>query len=329
MKYRCQLLFVWCCLAALLAGCSPPGKDAPARDAAAAATPEPESRVQHGTNGEVFLSLDAATQKIMGLQTTSLADAQLSPEIKGYGHVLDPSPLVMLVTDLTTAEAQSAASAAELKRVKTLAAQDNASQRALQSAEAAAVRDLALSASARARLISGWGAIAQRDDLPAFVQSLASLDKALVQIDVPADESTNMPAGARIVTLAQSGNPIPAKFLGPTTLVDPQMQGRGFLFLVSSNASRLLPGAAVTGFLELPGEPQTGVAVPRDAVVRLNGMTWIYVQRGDDRFQREKVELGRPVDNGWFVSKGLRAGDLVVTTGAQELLSEELKGSGD
>jgi hypothetical protein len=38
--------------------------------------------------------------------------------------------------------------------------------------------------------------------------------------------------------------------------------------------------------------------------------------------------LDSPLPNGWFVTKGLKAQDKVVTVGGQELLSEELKGQG-
>jgi hypothetical protein len=264
----------------------------------------------------------------MGLETAPLAAAQLSPEIKGYGRVLDPSPLASLVADLTTATAQSDASQAEMNRLKALAAQSNASARALQSAEAAATRDQAQVSATRLRLLSGWGAaIAQRQDLPAFVQSLSALDIALVEIDVPAGDSvTATPTGARLLTLAYGATPITAQVLGPATASDPQMQGRGFLLLVTPNPARLVPGTAVEGFLSLPGEMQSGVCLPAESIVRYKDAAWVYVETGDNTFRRTEVSLGRPLDNGWFVREGLKPQIKVVTVGAQQLLSEELKG---
>ncbi len=223
-------------LAALLPGCSKqtpqPAPAAPTENKA-----EPESRVKHGTNGDVVITLDAATQKIMGLQTAPLAPAQLSPQVKGYGRVLDVSPLASMVAELATAQAASAASQAELQRLKILAAQNNASERALQAARAAAVRDQAQAESARLKLLANWGsAIAAQQDLPAFVQSLGSLASALVEIDLPAGESLKgPPTGARLILLAAESKPVEAQLLGPAPAVDPQLQGRGFLFLVTSN----------------------------------------------------------------------------------------------
>jgi len=66
--------------------------------------------------------------------------------------------------------------------------------------------------------------------------------------------------------------------------------------------------------------------VPREAVIRFNGTTWVYVQTADNTFQRTEAALDRPLEDGWFVREGLKPQDKVVTVGAQQLLSEELKG---
>jgi hypothetical protein len=312
----------------LAVGCS---KETAEKPASASPEKKEESRVTRGTNGETIIKLNAETQKLMGLQTAVLAAAELSPEIKGFGRVLDTAPLASLVADLMSASAASQASQAELERLKTLASQNNASARALQAAEAAAVRDGAQTESARLKLVAGWGsAIAARQDLAAFVHSLSSLESALVQVNVSPDQSLNQePAGARIVTLSPEAKPVEAQFISHAPSVDPQVQGHGFLFLISPNPSRLAPGAAVTGFLEAPGEKQAGVAVPRNAIVRFNGTAWVYVQTGDETFERTEAQLERPLQDAWFVRGAMKPETKVVTTGAQQMLSEELKGEAE
>ena len=309
----------------LLAG-EPTATNAPAEKKA-----EAESRVRHGPNGEIILTLDVATQKRMGLQTAALEPAHLSPELKAYGRVLDFSPLAALTAELTAAQAAGAASRAEFNRLKTLAGQNNASERALQAAEAAAVRDQAQAESARLRLLAGWGsAVAQRPDLPALVQALGSQTSALVELNVPAGQPVAvLPTGARLFTLADQDKPIAAQFLGPAPSVDPQMQGRGFLLLIRTNSPQLAPGAALTGYLALPGEARAGVALPRPAIVRFNTASWIYLQTAEDTFQRTEVKLECPLDGQWFVAEGLKPQQKVVTVGAQQLLSEELKGQAE
>ena len=290
---------------------------------------EAESRVKRGPNGEILLTLDADTQKLMGLQTAEIAPTQLSPELKAYGRVVEPTALAALAADVQTAEAASKASEAELDRLKLLASQSNASARALQAGEATAAHDRAQLQSARLRFTATWGnAIAGRDNLEAFVQNLGSRSNALVELDLPAGQAVReMPTGARLFTLADTTNPVPALFLSAAPMVDPQLQGRGFLFLVTSNASGFLPGAAITGYIQLPGEPLTGVALPQTAVVQYNGENWCYLQTDATTFQRVEAALDTALAGGnWFVKQGLKPRSKVVTVGASQMLSEELKG---
>ncbi len=313
----------------LLAGCSPKGKE-PAAAQQPDKKPEAEPRVKHGTNDEVIITLDEATQKTMGLQTAPLEKAQLPAAMKAYGHVLDPWPLATLVAELITAQAAAAASDSELKRLQALAAQDNASQRTLQTAQAAATRDKVQVDSIRLHLVTTWGSnIAGRSDLAEFVQSLSSLSSALAQLNLSAGESLPaQPVGARVLTLADTARPIEAQVLGPAPTTDPQMQNRGFLVFVAANSARLAPGEAISGFLNFPGEPQVGVAVPLSAVVQFNGERWVYVQAGSDEFRRTELKKETPLENASFVREGLSPGDKIVIVGAQQLLSEELKGQG-
>lgn len=314
-------------LSALIVGCAQK-KEEPAKEGAAEKAPEAESHVKRGTNGDVIVTVEAKLQPAMGLKVEPLKEAQSSPELKGYGHVLDPSSLASAVAELVTAEAAGQASQAELTRLKTLAAQNNASERSLQTAQAAAVHDAAQIQSIRLRLLAGWGSsISQRSDLPEFVQSLGALATAIVEVELPAGEGTAAaPKGARLFALGNETNSAPAQLIGPAPSVDPQMQGRGYLLLVSPNPLRLAPGAAVTALLSLPGEPRRGVLLPRDAVVWFNGASWVYLQVSDESFERTEVKLDSPLDDGWFVAAGLKPENKVVTVGSQQLLSEEVKG---
>jgi hypothetical protein len=324
-----RLLVVVAVAALLPASCTKSDQKAEA-PAATEKKGEAAPRIKHGTSGEVIVTLDAATQKVMGLQTGELQAAKLSPEIKAYGRVLDVTPLVALVAELTTARTAAEASQAELNRLKTLSAQNNASERALQSAQATAANNAAQAESARLRLLTTWGrAIAERNDLAAFVQSVGSLKGVLVQLDLPAGQAPDAePAGARVFSLGDETKSMQGRFLGAAAAVDPQMQGRGFLFLVESNSLGLAANATLTGFITLPGEPRVGVHVPRAALVRFNGAAWAYVQTGEDTFQRAQVPLDYPLSEGWFVSGGLKPQDKLVIVGAQQLLSEEFKSQG-
>jgi hypothetical protein len=314
-------------LVVLLAGCSKTSKDAPA--AAAPAEEEAGPKVSRDPNGQVIITISDEAQGELGLVVKKPEVFQMSPEVKAYGRILDPAPLAALLNELAAARAAYAASSNELARLKTLEGQGNASARAVQAAEAAAQRDQLAVQSATDRLSLTWGKVLpEQSDLPAFIQSVTSLETMLVRVDVPMGETLPAPPiGARLGTL--SADSIEAKFLGPAPNVDPQMQGRGFLFLVTPNKPRLAPGEAVTAYLKLPGEPVTGVIIPREAVVRAEGAAWVYrLNPGGEAFARIEIPLEHPTQAGWFVTKGVTANDYVVVSGAQQLLSLEFKGQG-
>src|SRR5579872_1021808 len=105
---------------ALVAGCSKENGKKEQGEATSAKAPEAESRVKHGTNGEVIVTVETKLQPAIGLQVTPLEATQLSPEMKAFGHVLDPSPLASMAADLVSAQAAGQASEAELKRLQTL-----------------------------------------------------------------------------------------------------------------------------------------------------------------------------------------------------------------
>jgi hypothetical protein len=287
-----------------------------------------EPHIKTDTNGNVTIKVDAETQKRIALKAEPVTATNLPPEVKGFGRVLDPAPLAGLINELATAQAAFTVSSKELERLKTLKEQGNTSDRALQAAEAIAARDRLLVQSAKDRLELSWGKIIEgQNDLPAFVQSLTSLETALVRVDLPAGQALkSLPATARIINL--SGSSVVAQFVSLATGVDPQTQGQGFIFAVKPNDARLQPGAAVTGYLKIPGELLTGIFIPRDAVVRTEGQGWVYVQSGEEAFTREEIVLNHPVDGGWFLTNGIAASDRVVVAGGQTLLSEELKPSG-
>jgi hypothetical protein len=160
-----------------------------------------------------------------------------------------------------------------------------------------------------------------------FVRALTLRQAVLVRVDLPGGVVLAAPpAGARVASL--SGKTAQAEFLSQAADVDPQIQGQGFVLSIQPNAIPLAPGQAVTVWLQLPGDPLTGVIIPREAVLRLEGAGWVYVMnkdKGGEAFTRRKIALDRPTEGGWFVTGSIKVEDYIVVTGAQTLLSEELK----
>jgi hypothetical protein len=303
------------------AGSAAPPADKPAADEDAGAT-----GVSHDDQGNTVVNMDDDTQGDAGIVVGNPIAGQWSPEVKGYGRVLDPAPLVALVNELASAQTAAAASSLELTRQKTLSGQNNTSARALQAAVAAAEHDQLAVQSVKNSIRLGWGAaVAGRDDLAALTESLVALQAAIVRVDLPGGEILPAaPTQARLVTMSEKSAVV--GFLSPAVAVDPQMQGQGYFFFVQTNSLSLTPGQALTAFLQMPGEPLDGIIIPRDAVVRAEGAGWVYViNKGGESFTRCKIPLDRATGDGWFVAGDIKPGDYLVVTGAQTLRSEELK----
>jgi len=254
--------------------------------------------------------------------------------------------------ELESAEAALAASAAALDRARKLNADNrNMSDRQLQEAEARFRTDQARAAAANASvraLESGLAPGAAAVPLAAeqggevveilarpgeSVESgqplirLAHFDYLLAHVTLPPGESAIQPPDrAKLVALGHEDRPLTAQLLARGAAVDPNAPGQPFVYRVATSGLHLRPGMPVAAFFPLPGERLAGVVAPLEAIIRQDGYAWVYTASGERRFERHRVRLLRRVEGGWVVS-GVPPQSKVVVSGAQVLLSEELKGS--
>lgn len=116
-----------------------------------------------------------------------------------FGNVIDPSPLITLDGDLTTAEAVLTASKAENDRTAALAVTNDASR---QSAEAAEARFLADKIRVDGIIRNAqlqWGGLFTRDAAKrsTFINGLVSGSESLIRVDVmPGDALAEIPGSA-------------------------------------------------------------------------------------------------------------------------------------
>lgn len=87
-------------------------------------------------------------------------------------------------------------------------------------------------------------------------------------------------------------------------------------------------GTRTSANVPTSSQVNVGLLIPEQAVVWYGGQTWAYVRTAPDRFTRRYVPPAGEGDQGFKVTSEFHAGDLVVTQGAQLLLSEELKPQG-
>jgi len=285
--------------------------------------------LSHSPSGNVIVTLSREQQTNIGIRTEVLAPITRSREVTAYGVVLDPAPLAALDAQLAAARAALDASRAEYARAKLLHSEkQNVSLKDFQTAQAKFQSDQAQFNLLRQRLADEWGGViaamapAERAEL---VDASIRRTTALIRVSVPAGESlASLPARAETTVLGYT-RPLAAQSIWYAPAVDPNLQGQGFILRVEAQGLPLRPGAAITARLESSAAAERGVVVPSAAVVRTGDSAWAYVQTAPTKFERRAIPTGDSVAAGWFVNAGFAAGDRVVVTGAQALLSEEFK----
>jgi multidrug efflux system membrane fusion protein len=287
------------------------------------------AQVSHDAAGNTYISLRPATQKEIGLTTEALKLVARPIEVEAYGFVLDPAPLSRLDSDLISAQAALDASAAQYRRSRQLyAEQKNVSLRDLQTAQAAYLTDRTRLEALQQQLRDTWGIEVTQMDTAAraeLVRALIDRRQALVRVTVPAGVALDgLPTRAEVIALGHEDHPLAARAVYYAPTVDARMQGQTFLVLVGTAEFPVRPGMAISAILPAAGKVEQGVMVPRSAVVRYAGQQWVYQVKGN-RFVRREIVPAQTTSDGYLVTQGVEAAMRVVISGAQTLLSEELK----
>ncbi len=84
--------------------------------------------------------------------------------------------------------------------------------------------------------------------------------------------------------------------------------------------NRLRPG--MIAYVTINNKQRNTLSLPIDAVMRDNRGASVWIQSGDHKFRYKMVEVGIESDNRIEIKSGLKAGDIVVTSGAYLLNSE-------
>ena len=283
------------------------------------------------------MKLEKGKWKALALEMAEPEKAELKPQRVAHGRVLDPTPVVLLDGELAAAEAAIAASRAEFDRTQALLKSgEGMSRKVAETAEAQFRGDEIKADGLRRKAQIEWGAMVSPLDARKrreFVEQLVRGESALVRVDLLAgDALAEMPASARFAVLGREEDFIFANIIAPASDTDAKTQAQGFLLRADKPKFPLRSGMAVTAWLALSAEAQHGFAVPRSAVLRHDGRTWVFIQEEEEKFVRKPVTLVAPLDGekGWFIADGgaIKADDLIVEVGAQALLSEELKAQG-
>ena len=270
----------------------------------------------------VLLKIDAATQRRLGVTTAPLAAGRRTAAVSGFARALDPVPLATLDSDIAAAAAAAAASQAEAARTRALnAADQTVSKQVAETAQATARGDAAKLQLLRRRLGLEWGPSLASDARRARVISdIAAGRAALVRID--SAQGLAAQRGSVTIDLGPEGV-AHAVILGPTRSGDPRLQSTGVLALVSG-AQAVHFGVGTTAPASIvTGSGLEGVVLPRAALLRTAGQTFVYVRRDAASFERRAVAGALSDPKGLFAPRGFKAGEAVAVTGASQLFAAE------
>lgn len=257
--------------------------------------------------------------------------------------------------DLASASAASEASRRELERARALHADDRAvSDRALEAAIASAASDAARVDGARATIAALESWLHRGDDALSAVP--LRVERAGVVVEFGAHPGESVDAGALLMRCVDPSRPlvrlelpfgVDLRQLGKTARVASAYGGgsecaatfvadvndsgstaprRARWFRIDDPAAggALVPGESVRATLQIGDGLQSGVLVPRAAVVRLAGRCWVWLRADTDEFERVEIALDRPHGETWFTDAAWARDARVVVRGAQALLSAEL-----
>ena len=261
--------------------------------------------------GEPTVTLDEKTQHEIGIVTARVVEGRSNEEVETFGSVVDVQELAALENQAASARAQAEQAnakagfdRAELQRLRTLNADNrNVSDRAVQEAAANVAADEGAVAAAMATARGINGVVLQRFG-PAvipLVPDLVAMRRVLVQVALP--DGTPPMKSLRV-------NGVEARLLSAAPRVDPKLQGVPYFYVAP--AGSLAAGMNVSVRFETPRFATGAGVVPDGAIVSWNGRSWTYVRRSATQFSRREPS---------FITPGTE----VVISGAQQLLSEEMR----
>lgn len=289
------------------------------------------------------VTLSPATQKNSGIKTDAVLPITFEGEIKSYGSVVSIDGLIeakaqylSLTSELNLNNASQTQNQAQYERLKALNADDkNVSDRAVQEALALVNADAAKRAATFKQMKQlkestqlKWGeALAQlvfNSNAPAHLQALLTRNNVLIQVGLPLNTAApKVGSSIQITPLNASTQVIKALYVSPATQSD--QSGFGKTYYYSAPADLLRIGMRVNAEVDPnANDAKQGVVIPNSAVVWYAGKAWAYFKEDDEHFIRKPIDTDTEIEEGWF-NQTIAADSIVVTSGAQLLLSEEFK----
>jgi multidrug efflux pump subunit AcrA (membrane-fusion protein) len=331
MRISVAFVCLFACLFSTLSFALPTEEDQPEVAANSPAAPQDAESVV----------LKPKAEQLAGIKTQILQAVSQRPEIVAYGTVLSLEPLLQLRQQYLAAHAQQDSARAKyaeahlnLSRTENLHQQDIVSTRRLQEQQVQWQADkanleitdyqqqtiLAASRQEWGETLSGWFIAVPQKPVEQFLQHGAQL----LQITLPSGLSVNPDMrNIYVDEHGQRNHALKASLISASPKVDPVTLGERYFF--KSEARHIPLGAHITAWISSQNQVAEGVVIPASAMVWHLGQSFVFVKTSASHYSRRFLPEYVVHKEGYFVSGYLRADEELVITGAQTLLSQQLK----
>jgi len=297
----------------------------------------PDSSAGQGT---IFLA--AKAQSVSGLQTITLTSVSDHPEFTAHGKAVNIQPLVELrhrylvaLTERSGATARFKQAEQNIKRQQDLYRDGATSKRNLQvqqaqwqtdkaQVDASGVQGKAIMDEARinwGKKLTEWALSTEAEPLNGFLSG----QKTLLQITLPVNKQ--LANEIQTIYVEASGNrsaATKAELISAAPQTDTTAQGESYFF--QTDGRRIRTGMRVAAWIPEQGENRSGVVIPKSALVWYMDQAFVYIKTAAEQFSRRTIDQYSATNGGYFVGSGISAGEQLVVTGGQMLLSEEFRG---
>jgi len=297
----------------------------------------PDSSAGQGT---IFLA--AKAQSVSGLQTITLTSVSDHPEFTAHGKAVNIQPLVELrhrylvaLTERSGATARFKQAEQNIKRQQDLYRDGATSKRNLQvqqaqwqtdkaQVDASGVQGKAIMDEARinwGKKLTEWALSTEAEPLNGFLSG----QKTLLQITLPVNKQ--LANEIQTIYVEASGNrsaATKAELISAAPQTDTSAQGESYFF--QTEGRRIRTGMRIAAWIPEQGENRSGVVIPKSALVWYMDQAFVYIKTDAEQFTRRTIDQYSATNGGYFVGSGISAGEQLVVTGGQMLLSEEFRG---
>lgn len=297
-----------------------------------------------GLTGYGRVQLDAETRARSGLRIVEAEAITRLEEGPALANVVDLAPLLALRAETHAIDAEAAAVGAavegtlrEVERLRLLRSEGaGVPLRELQQAEArlrterARAEGLAVRArDVRERAVQAFGPVlveAALSGRSSLFERLLSREEVLLLVSLPPETGLDAETSVVYVDRRSDRNRARKAYrLAAATRSEAGLQGETWYFRTAAEGLR--SGMRLDVWVPQGERPRTGVSIPVAALLWHEGRPWFYLEEGGEGvFERRPLPPdAQEFAKSLFLPSGLAPGDRVVATGAQTLLSEELR----